>query len=119
MPQAIDDTLREEFSRMLREELTDLQRLSEETKDGRAPVALDQLSVARLSRMDALRGQALAQASDRRRLERRVALEMALRRVEDGEYGYCVDCGEPISVQRLRIDPAAALCIGCAGRSGR
>lgn len=38
----------------------------------------------------------------------------ALDRIEKGEYGYCVECGEEISEGRLEARPEAALCINCA-----
>jgi DnaK suppressor protein len=37
----------------------------------------------------------------------------ALRRIDDGSYGQCVDCGEPIDERRLTAMPAAACCVGC------
>lgn len=96
------------------EELHELAAASEATSGDREPIELDQQSVGRLSRMDALQGQAMATASQQRRKHRVVALEAALRRMDDGEYGYCVECGEPIAPRRLTIDPAAAKCIRCA-----
>jgi RNA polymerase-binding transcription factor DksA len=41
-------------------------------------------------------------------------LEHALARLEDGTYGRCEVCGEPVSEERLAALPAAARCIGCA-----
>ena len=41
------------------------------------------------------------------------AVENALRRVEQGSFGECVSCGEPIAVERLRANPAATRCIEC------
>jgi len=38
-------------------------------------------------------------------------VERALRRVEDGSYGTCERCGEPIGIERLRARPWATLCI--------
>lgn len=38
----------------------------------------------------------------------------ALERVESGSYGYCVNCGEEISANRLEARPESALCINCA-----
>ena len=37
----------------------------------------------------------------------------ALRRIEDGSYGICLECEESISPKRLTAVPAAALCIRC------
>ena len=36
-------------------------------------------------------------------------IEAALRRIEDGSYGYCEETGEPISLSRLEARPIAAL----------
>lgn len=38
-------------------------------------------------------------------------IDMALRRIESGEYGYCEETGEPIGVRRLEARPVATLCI--------
>ncbi len=37
----------------------------------------------------------------------------ALRRLDEGRYGHCQDCGEPISTQRLQVQPAALRCAAC------
>lgn len=92
----------------------ELEALSEMSEGARATVELDQQSVGRLSRMDALQGQAMAQASERQRRTDLVRIDAALKRLDDGDYGYCLECGEKIAAKRLEIDPAAALCITCA-----
>lgn len=81
--------------------------------DATKPVALDQQSTGRLTRMDALQNQAMAQAQARRRQAERRKIQAALQRIEDGEYGYCTDCGEVIAAKRLAADPAIALCLEC------
>jgi RNA polymerase-binding protein DksA len=40
-------------------------------------------------------------------------IDSALRRIDDGTYGTCVNCGQEIPVQRLEAYPAASLCIDC------
>lgn len=97
-----------------RAELEELSRLSEST---RRPVALDQQSVGRLSRMDAMQQQAMAAASERARRRDLTRIELAERRLAEGEYGYCIDCGEEIAERRLAIDPMAEHCVQCAGRA--
>lgn len=37
----------------------------------------------------------------------------ALRRITDGTYGECVDCGDPIDLRRLQALPATAYCASC------
>lgn len=46
----------------------------------------------------------------------REELAAALRRIRQGSYGDCADCGRPIPVHRLEAMPAAALCAECQGR---
>ncbi len=80
-------------------------------------VELDQSRMGRLSRMDAMQAQAMAQASGRRRelMLRQVA--SALGRLDRGEYGICQACEEAIPHKRLEFDPTATLCIVCAEQS--
>jgi len=40
-------------------------------------------------------------------------IEDALSRIQKGEYGVCIECGEPISERRLESFPYAARCIIC------
>ena len=54
-------------------------------------------------------------ASIMTRIRQTVAdLRQALSDIDDGGYGICDDCGEPISPARLAIRPQARLCITCA-----
>ncbi len=99
-------------------ERAELEALSRQSAADRAPVALDQQSVGRVSRGDALQGQAMAQDAERRRRKRLVMIDAARRRAEDGEFGYCASCGEPIAEKRLELDPAATECIACARLNG-
>jgi len=104
------------FRSLLAEQRAELVALSAGSAQSRAPVTLDQQSVGRVSRIDAMQSQAMAAAQERQRATDIVRIDQALRRIEADEFGYCVECGEEIAVKRLEIDPTAALCISCAGR---
>jgi DnaK suppressor protein len=78
-----------------------------------AVVELDQSKVGRLSRMDAMQAQAMAKASGQRREAMLRKIEAALKRIDDGSYGHCRDCDEPINPKRLEFDPTALRCIEC------
>ena len=101
-----------------KENLQDLKRSllqAQETGDvAEQTVELDQARVGRLSRMDALQSQAMSKETGRRRRSKLLQIEAALRRIEEGEYGYCQECGEDIAPARLEVDPSALLCIQCA-----
>jgi len=98
----------------LQAELTDQQETGREAEK---TVELDQTSVGRLSRIDALQGQAMSQESGRRRAVGLQKIAAALKRMDRGEYGYCLVCEEDIALQRLEFDPSATLCIDCARKS--
>lgn len=98
----------------LRDELTEQQETGREAEK---TVELDQTSVGRLSRMDAMQGQAMSKESGRRRTASLQKIAAALRRMESGDYGYCLTCEEDIALQRLEFDPATTLCIDCARKS--
>lgn len=94
-----------------------LAQIAEENRlghDGQAVVQLDQQSVGRLSRMDALQNQAMAKAQQARRDGEAARLKAALARIDQGEFGYCEACGEPIAIRRLDLNPAVTRCISCA-----
>ena len=97
--------------RALRDELTEL---SERSADSRKPVTLDQQSVGRLSRMDAIQAQAMARAAEQRRATEVARIDAALGRLEAGTYGVCMRCEQEIETGRLDFDAAATLCASCA-----
>ncbi len=94
--------------------LDELRAMSAGSKNDRKPVELDQTSVGRLSRVDSLQGQAMAMAQEKRRYDEIKRIEAAIQRVDDGEYGFCLKCGEPIDAARLAVDATIPTCIACA-----
>lgn len=106
----------EEARRKLLQLRAEIEAYVTESKDSAAVVELDQSKIGRLSRMDAMQGQAMAQASAQRRQVMLQNIEAALRRIEDGTYGSCLDCDEPIADKRLEFDPTAPRCISCQSK---
>jgi len=100
-------------ARLLRER-DELEALRKDSSEGRDAVMLDQQGVGRLSRMDAMQQQAMALESERRRQLRLRRIESALKRLDDGEFGYCVQCGEAIPKERLDFDPTVPFCVNCS-----
>lgn len=56
------------------------------------------------------------QAQEARDLAEVALFEAALKRLDDGAYGDCTDCGEAIPLARLVVQPAAPRCAGCQAR---
>lgn len=58
-------------------------------------------------------GDEVKQAEEQRDIDELSAVLAALRRIDTGSYGLCVECGEPIAAQRLAVQPAALRCALC------
>jgi DnaK suppressor protein len=116
----LSDAQVQTLAKSLRDLLEELEQTLTLAREEARPVTLDQQSVGRISRMDAIQQQAMAQNS-RRSLELRLGqVKAALGSVEDGEYGDCKRCEEPIGLKRLTAKPEAPLCLECqGGREGR
>ncbi|WP_336425917.1 TraR/DksA family transcriptional regulator [Roseovarius sp. D0-M9] len=108
------DELKSRYLAGIEDDLRALRASSAETAGDRRPVELDQQSVGRLSRMDAMQQQAMASAQETRRNGRIRALEAAIHRIEAEEFGWCIDCGAFIGFRRLDVDPTAIRCRDCA-----
>ena len=50
-----------------------------------------------------------------RTLEQIAEIDAAIARLDDGTYGTCIRCGQPVGRDRLTARPAAATCVRCAG----
>ncbi len=110
----MNETQQAKFRDLIHARLLQIAQEDSLGETGQATVELDQQAVGRLSRMDALQYQAMAKAQATRRQTEKTRLAAALGRIDEGEFGYCEDCGEDIAPKRLELDPAAAKCIGCA-----
>ncbi len=83
-------------------------------EDASQTVELDQARQGRLSRMDTLQGQQLALETQRRQQRRMQAIDGALNRMANEEFGYCFQCDEQIALPRLQFDPTVTRCVNCA-----
>lgn len=106
----------QEFKALLLKNQEVLLTTVQSEKKSSETVELDQSKVGRLSRMDALQGQAMTQETKLRHELSLRNITAALARIESGDYGYCKICDENIAEARLLADPAASLCIACANK---
>jgi len=90
---------------------TEIESLKEQAK----PVPPDN-AIGRLTRMDAIQAKSVASAVLREAKIRKTKLEAALSRVDDDEYGICVNCDEDIPIKRMELLPEAVKCVNCAER---
>ena len=114
MTEPTETELAARYGARLQAEAVALRAASDATAAGRRPVELDQNAIGRLSRQDALLGQAMASAMEARRHGRLRAIAAAQARMEDGAFGWCEDCGDFIGFARLDVDPCVMRCVSCA-----
>ena len=112
----MDEDTKSRYRQLLESRSFALLAESDSNAEARNIVTLDQQSVGRLSRMDALQQQAMAKATQARRDIEQQKIRAALQRLDEDEFGYCNQCGEDIPEARLSLTPTATMCISC-GRS--
>ena len=109
----MDEALRKRIKTALETEIRTVQGQMESLQERAGTVQLDQ-PIGRLSRMDSMANQGIAMNSLNKARLRLRGLERALERIDDPEFGTCLECGEPIATGRLLVIPEAVLCVGCA-----
>jgi DnaK suppressor protein len=98
---------------LIEEKLASLYSDQKRNESARDIVQLDQQSVGRLSRIDALQQQAMANAINLRQLHEQKGLKEALNRIKKNIYGQCLDCEEEIEIERLKARPTVLKCLEC------
>ena len=100
----------------LRADLTalgeDIDRLLDIMKEGIQPVDLDE-PIGRLTRMDALQTQSLARSNRSGLQVKRGQVKSALSSIQEGTYGLCRRCEEPVGFRRLKVRPETPFCVNC------
>lgn len=113
MPEELSDDQLEELHADLLALRGDLQASVRGTSDAAGTVHLDQSAVGRVSRVDALQQQAMAQEQQRRNQLRLKQVAVALAAVANEDYGWCKKCGEPVGYRRLKARPETVVCVPC------
>jgi len=114
---ALDEMQLEQLRSLLVEKQQELLAQVSSRDPSTKPVTLDQQSVGRVSRIDAIQQQQMAIANQQQTRQQLQHIEFALQRIDAGEYGACETCGEPIAFARLQAQPTANLCIECQSAS--
>lgn len=91
----------------------DLIESVESAKKSAKPVELDQQSVGRVSRIDAIQQQQLSLNSLKRQQMQLNQVRQALMKIDSDDFGLCGVCEEQISESRLLARPEHNLCLPC------
>lgn len=109
----MSDNEQEEMKQVIVEKIEDTQQEIEQLEELTKPIAPDN-AYGRLSRMDAINNKTINDAALREQQSRLQKLERALDKLEKGNFGTCVKCGEPIPLGRLKFMPWTTKCVKCA-----
>lgn len=104
---------RDAYRRRLETEIAQVREALAQAGLSAGTVTLDQSSVGRLSRMDALQQQAMAMGSQERLSVRLRRIAAALARVDAGTFGRCCQCGHDVEQERLELDATTVFCSDC------
>ncbi len=102
----------EAFAKLLQEKRKHLIDEAKRTLDNDMVISADE----RMDEVDQASSEYMQAFSFRLRGRERFLMgkiDTALRKIDDGEYGLCEECEEPISLKRLQARPEAQLCIQC------
>lgn len=102
----------EEFKNLLLEKRNHLLEEAKRTLDSDMVISSDE----RMDEVDQASSEYMQAFAFRLRGRERFLMrkiDKALRKIEDGTYGECEECDEPITLKRLRARPEAQLCIQC------
>ena len=85
----------------------------DQTASSATTVTLDQQRFGRVSRIDAIQQQHMAQAGEHQIRLKLKQVMAALLAIDEDEYGLCRSCDSPIGYLRLEVRPETPLCIKC------
>ena len=103
------NTIKTLIGRKIQETEEEIVLLKERTQ----PISPDN-AIGRLSRMEAINEQGVAEATLARAELRLKQLRGALNRADDEDFGICAECDEPIPSGRILLLPQTTLCVACA-----
>jgi RNA polymerase-binding transcription factor DksA len=92
----------------LRADVHAAQMAREDAQAAITPEVSDQKDSALLQQLEGIDS-----AQEQRDIDELAQVELALKRLDGGTYGNCLDCNEPIPLERLRVQPAAQRCATC------
>lgn len=92
-------------------EVREVQQAEQDAQDGFVGVATDLVDLAEIQRSSDLR----YAETERDKIEL-IGIAGARERIAQGVFGDCIDCDEPIAIERLQVEPTASRCITCQER---
>ena len=108
-----DPENQDRYHKILQESLKEIEEYLKKTEESAEAVSPDK-SLGRLSRMEAIQDQQLILEARRRKKMQKIAVQSALQRIDNGQFGNCIFCGKPIAQERLEVAPESTTCVVCS-----
>lgn len=109
----MDENDQKEMQKIVSEKIEETKEEIEQLEELTKPIKPDN-AYGRLSRMDAINNKTINDAALREQKSRLQKLERAQKRLEEGNYGKCLKCGDDIPMGRLKFMPWTTKCVKCA-----
>ena len=103
----------QQLKELINSQLVDLKQQLILVEESSKTVELDQTMMGRVSRIDAIQQQKIAQAGLERDKLHCLQLTKALKLIGSEDYGYCFECDNEIGFSRLSIKPESIYCVSC------
>jgi DnaK suppressor protein len=103
----------QELRSILQSTKTKLEQQLLDAESATGVVTLDQSTVGRVSRVDAMQQQSMAVSTRAKAQDTLRKVLQALLRMDKEDFGYCGQCYEPIQFNRLKVQPQANHCLKC------
>ena len=104
------------YRKQLEESLVEIEQYLQKTEESAEAVSPDK-GLGRLSRMEAMQDQQLILEARRRKKMQKIAVQAALQRIENGQFGTCIFCGNAIALDQLEVAPESSTCVNCSAFS--
>ncbi len=103
------------IEQIIKTQISELKKQIKSIEEKTKPIA-PECGLGRLTRMEAMgESHVNHKILDESRL-RMTRLKNALTRIDSEEYGLCIECGEDINIDRMKIRPESIRCVACAGK---
>ena len=102
-----------ELKQILLDEISKTELLVKEYQELTKPIAPD-VSIGRISRMDAINNKSVTEAALRQAEEKLRNLQRVSSKIDDKDFGICLKCHKPIPLGRILIRPESLDCVNCA-----
>lgn len=107
------ESIRKEIDLRIAKAKKTIERLHDQIK----PIEVNDGSVGRVTRMDAIQQKSMLEANLRSAEESLTKLEQALDNLDKPHFGTCVKCQKQIPLERILAIPETRLCVSCASMS--